>query len=38
MKVQILRLSTTGMKINQISYVIFHATSQFSFKFCITHS
>ena len=35
-KVQIFRLSTARMKINQISYVIFQATCQFSFKFCIT--
>ena len=33
---QIIRLSTAHMKINQIPYVIFQATSQFSFKFCIT--
>ena len=33
---QIIRLSTARMKINQIPYVIFQATSQFSFKFCIT--
>ena len=33
---QIFRLSTARMKINQIPYVIFQATSQFSFKFCIT--
>ena len=35
-KVQIFRLSTASMKINQIPYVIFQATSQFSFKFCNT--
>ena len=35
-KVQIFSLSTAHMKINQIPYVIFQATSQFSFKFCIT--
>ena len=29
-------LSTARMKINQIPYVIFQATSQFSFKFCKT--
>ena len=34
-KVQIFRLSTAGMKINQIPYVIFRATCQFSFKICI---
>ena len=28
-KVQILRISTVRMKINQIPYVIFQATSQF---------
>ena len=33
---QIIRLSTAHMKINQISYIIFQATSQFSFKFGIT--
>ena len=33
---QIFRLSTARMKINQIPYVIFQTTSQFSFKFCIT--
>ena len=33
---QIFRLSTARMKINQISYVIFEATSHFSIKFCIT--
>ena len=32
---QIIRLLTAHMKINQIPYVIFQATSQFSFKFCI---
>ena len=36
MKVQIFRLSTACMKINQILYVIFQATCQFSFKICIT--
>ena len=36
-KVQIFRLSTVCMKINQIPYyVIFQATRQFSFKICIT--
>ena len=30
-KVQIFRPSTARVKINQISYVIFQATSQFSF-------
>ena len=35
-KVQIFRLSTARMKINQIPYVIFQATSQFMFKFCNT--
>ena len=35
-KVQIFRLSTARMKINQIPYVIFQATSQFSFKLCNT--
>ena len=35
-KVQTLRLSAARMKINQIPYVIFQCTSQFSFKFCIT--
>ena len=33
---QIFRLSTTRMKTKQIAYVIFQATSHFSFKFCIT--
>ena len=33
---QIFRLSTGRMKINQIPYVIFQAMRQFSFKFCIT--
>ena len=33
---QIIRLSTARMQINQIPYVIFQATSQFSFKFYIT--
>ena len=33
-KVQIFRLSTAHMKINQIPYFIFQATSQFFFKFC----
>ena len=31
-----LKLSNACMKINQIPYVIFQGTSQFSFKFCIT--
>ena len=35
-RVEIFRLSTVRMKINAIPYVIFQATSQFSFKFCIT--
>ena len=35
-KVQIFRLSTARMKINQIPYVIFQVRSQFSFKFYIT--
>ena len=35
-EVQIFRLSTAHMKINQIPYVILQATSHFSFKFCIT--
>ena len=35
-KVQIFRLSTVLMKINQIFYVTFKTTSQFSFKYCIT--
>ena len=34
-KVQTFRVSTAGMRINQISYVILQATSQFSFKFFI---
>ena len=34
-KVQTFRLSTARMKINQVSYVIFQATSLVSFKFCI---
>ena len=34
-KVQIFRIWTACMKINNIPYVIFQATSQFSFKFCI---
>ena len=33
---QIFRLSTARMKINQISYVIFQTTSQFSFRFWIS--
>ena len=33
---QISRLSTVCMKINQIPYVILQATTQFSFKFGIT--
>ena len=36
MKVQIFRLFTSRMKINQIPYVIFQATNQFSIKFYIT--
>ena len=32
-KVQIIRLSTARMKINQIPYVVFQASCQFSFKF-----
>ena len=32
-KVQVFRISTGCMKINQIPYAIFHDTSQFSFKF-----
>ena len=35
-EVQIFGLSTARMKINQIPYVIFQATSQFSFKLCNT--
>ena len=35
-KVQIFRLSTARMKINQIPYVIFQATNQFWFKLCNT--
>ena len=35
-KGQISRLSTARMKSNQIPYVIFQDTNQFSFKFCIT--
>ena len=35
-KVQIIRLSTAHMRISQIPCIIFQATSQFSFKFCIT--
>ena len=35
-KAQIFRFSTARVKIHQIPYVIFQATSQFSFKFCIT--
>ena len=35
-KVQIFRLSTASMKINQIPYAIFQAICQFSFKICIT--
>ena len=34
-KVQIFRLSTACMKINQIPYAIFQATCQSSFKICI---
>ena len=34
-KVQIFGLSTAGMKINQIPYVIFQATSPFPFKIFI---
>ena len=37
-KVQIFRLPNARKKINQIPYVIFQATSQFLFKFCITFS
>ena len=33
MKVQIFRLFTSRMKINQIPYVIFQATNQFSLNF-----
>ena len=33
---QIFRFLTAPMKFNQIPYVIFQATSQFSFKFCMT--
>ena len=33
---QISRFSTARMKTNQIPYVIFQATYQFSFNFCIT--
>ena len=36
MKVQIFRLLTSHIKINQNLYVICQATSQFSFKFCVT--
>ena len=32
----IFRLLTARMKTNQIPYVIFQATRQFSFRFCIT--
>ena len=32
---QISKFSTARMKINQIPYVTFQATSQFSLKFCI---
>ena len=35
---QIFRLWTARMKINQIPYVIFQGTRRFSFKFCITFS
>ena len=35
-KVQIFRLATACMKINQILHVICQATTQFFFKFCIT--
>ena len=35
-KVEIFRLSTARMKINQIPYIIFQVTSQISFKFCNT--
>ena len=35
-KVQIFRLETPRMKINQIPYVVFQTTSQFFFKCCIT--
>ena len=34
-KVQIFRLATARMKINQIPHVIFQSTSQFLLKFCI---
>ena len=34
--VQIFRLSTGRIKINQIPYIIFQATNQFSFKLFIT--
>ena len=33
---EIFRLLRVGMKIHQISYVIFETTSQFFFKLCIT--
>ena len=35
-KVQIFRLMTACMKINQILNVIFETSSQFFFKYCIT--
>ena len=35
---QIFRLSTVPMKINQIPYVVFQTSSQFFFKYCITFS
>ena len=35
-KVQVSRLSTGHIKTNQLPYVIFEATSQFSGNFCIT--
>ena len=35
-KVQIIRLSTVRMKMNQITYVFLQATNRLSVKFCIT--
>ena len=35
-EVQVFRLLIARMKINQIPYLIFPATRQFSLKFCIT--
>ena len=35
---QIFRLSTSRMKINQIPYVTFQATSQFSLNFALPYS